>query len=429
MLKKPPRRRRYAVGMTNDRLVIVGGGVIGLCTAWHALRRGFDVTVLDRGPEGGDNCSMGNAGMIVPSHFIPLAAPGMVSKGLRWMFNPRSPFYIRPGLDPQLIRWCLLFLRHANARHVNNSMELLRDLSLESRRLFVEMSGEEDFGLVRKGLLMLCNTAKGLAEEVEMAEAAHRIGIQADVLDAAQAAALDPGIEMDIAGAVHFPQDCHLDPLRFLNSVRKRVLSMGGRIVHEVEVDRFETAGNRIVSVSAGGQRFEGGRFVLCGGSWTARLLAKTGIRLPLQPGKGYSMTLEKPAQLPGICSILCEAKVAVTPMGGRLRIGGTMEVGSMDHHVKPKRVRGIVESVSSYLPAIRPEHFDGIKPWVGLRPVSPDGIPYLGAVPHLPNLFVSTGHAMMGLSLGPVSGKLMSDLLAGDAPFRDIGGMAVGRF
>jgi D-amino-acid dehydrogenase len=140
-------------------------------------------------------------------------------------------------------------------------------------------------------------------------------------------------------------------------------------------------------------------------------------------------MTLEKPAQLPGICSILCEAKVAVTPMGGRLRIGGTMEVGSMDHHVKPKRVRGIIESVSSYLPAIRPEHFDGIKPWVGLRPVTPDGIPYLGRAPHVENLFVSTGHGMMGLSLGPVSGMLMADLLAGDAPFRDIGGMAAGRF
>ncbi len=415
--------------MSNKRVVIVGGGVIGLCTAWHVLRKGQEVTLLERGPEGGDNCSFGNAGMIVPSHFIPLAAPGMVSKGLRWMFNPRSPFYIRPGLDPQLIRWCLLFLRHANARHVENSVELLRDLSLESRRLFVEMAGEDDFGLVRKGLLMLCRSDKALDEEVKMAEAARRIGIEADVLDASQAAALDPGIRMDITGAVHFPQDCHLEPARFMRCLRNRVLSMGGNIIHNVEVDHFETSGGKVLSLSGGGRRFEGGRFVLCGGSWTARLLAKTGIRLPLQPGKGYSMTLENPAQLPGICSILCEAKVAVTPMGGRLRIGGTMEVGCMDHHVKPNRVRGIVESVSKYLPAIRPEHFDGVDRWVGLRPVSPDGIPYLGAAPHLSNLYVSTGHGMMGLSLGPVSGKLMADLLTGDAPFRDIGGMAVGRF
>jgi D-amino-acid dehydrogenase len=279
------KTRMIHSGMKNDRVVIVGGGVIGLCTAWHALRKGFDVTLLERGPEGGDNCSVGNAGMIVPSHFIPLAAPGMVAKGLRWMFNPRSPFYIRPGLDPQLIRWCLLFLRHANARHVANSVELLRDLSLESRRLFVEMAGEDDFGLVRKGLLMLCRSEKGLAEEAEVAEAAHRLGIQAEVLDAQQAAALDPGVEMDIAGAVHFPQDCHLDPARFLSSVRKRVLSAGGRIIHEVEVDQFETVGGKVIAISGVGRRFEGERFVLCGGSWTARLLAKTGIRLPLQPG------------------------------------------------------------------------------------------------------------------------------------------------
>jgi D-amino-acid dehydrogenase len=415
--------------MTKDRVVIVGGGVIGLCTAWHALRKGFEVTLLERGPEGGDSCSVGNAGMIVPSHFIPLAAPGMVSKGLRWMFNPRSPFYIHMRLDPQLIRWCLLFLRHANARHVENSAGLLRDLSLESRRLFVEMSGEEDFGLVRKGLLMLCKTEKGLAEEVEMAEAAHRIGIRADVLDAAQAAALDSGIEMDIAGAVHFPQDCHLDPLRFLRFVRSRVLSTGGHIVHDVEVDQMDTSGGKIIAVSGSGQRFEGGRFVLCGGSWTARLLAKTGVRLPLQPGKGYSMTLDNPPRLPEICSILCEAKVAVTPMGGRLRIGGTMEVGSMDLNVNPSRVRGIVESVSKYFPSIKAEAFEGVERWVGLRPVTPDGIPYLGPAPHLSNLYVSTGHGMMGLSLGPVSGKLMADLLAGEKPFRDIGGMAVGRF
>jgi D-amino-acid dehydrogenase len=412
--------------MNSNKVVIVGGGVIGLCTAYHALRKGLEVTVVD---DGGDNCSSGNAGMIVPSHFIPLAAPGMVAKGLRWMFNPRSPFYIRPAPDPRLIRWCLLFLRHANARHVEVSSGLLRDLALESRRLFAEMAEEDDFGLVKKGLLMLCRTEKGLHEEAEVAEAALKIGIRADVLGPSQAAALDPDVEMNIAGAVHFPQDCHLDPARFLSAVRKRVLALGGGIVEGVEVENVERAGGRITAVSGGGRRFEGGRFVFCGGSYTAKLLAKTGIRLPLQPGKGYSLTLEKPAQLPGLCSILCEAKVAVTPMDGRLRIGGTMEVGSMDHCVKPNRVRGIVESVSDYLPAFKACDFDGIKPWVGLRPVSPDGLPYIGPAPRFENLYVSTGHAMMGLSLGPVSGMLMADLLAGDAPFRDIGGLAVGRF
>jgi D-amino-acid dehydrogenase len=187
------------VNPRKNRVVILGGGVIGLCSAYYALQRGFQVTVIEREAAGGDNCSMGNAGMIVPSHFVPLAAPGMISKGLRWMFNPESPFYVRPRVDLALARWGWLFYRHSTARHVEQTKELLRDLNLESRRLFAELSAEEDFGLQKRGMLMLCKTAKGLDEEVEVGAAAREIGLEAEVLDAAAAAKLDPGITMDIA--------------------------------------------------------------------------------------------------------------------------------------------------------------------------------------------------------------------------------------
>ena len=153
--------------MKAGRVVIVGGGVIGLCSAYYALRRGFSVTVLERGGVGADNCSTGNAGMIVPSHFIPLAAPGMIAKGLRMMLNPESPFFIRPRLDPALVKWVWSFYRHSTAAHVAATGGLLRDLNLESRRLFGELAEDADFGLVRRGLLMLCKTAKGLEEEAE----------------------------------------------------------------------------------------------------------------------------------------------------------------------------------------------------------------------------------------------------------------------
>ena len=146
-------------------MIVLGGGVIGLCSAYYALKRGLPVTVIEREPAGGDNCSMGNAGMIVPSHCIPLAAPGMISKGLRWMFNPESPFYIRPRLDPALARWAWLFYRHSTPGHVERTRELLRDLNLESRRLFAELAENGDFGLEKRGMLMLCKTAKGLDEE------------------------------------------------------------------------------------------------------------------------------------------------------------------------------------------------------------------------------------------------------------------------
>ena len=415
--------------MESKQLVIVGGGVIGLCSAHYALKRGFAVTVIEREAAGGDNCSMGNAGMIVPSHFTPLAAPGMISKGLRWMCNPESPFYVRPRVNLDLMRWGWLFYRQSTMRHVAASRDLLRDLNLESRRLFAELSEDEDFGLMKRGLLMLCKTQRGLDEEAHVAKEAREIGLAAEVLDAAATATLDPAITMDVAGAVYFPQDCHLSPGRFMASIRRRVLSAGGIIESGVIIDKIESRAGEVVAVSGKGRRFTGGKFVIAGGSWSADLLKSVGLNLPLQAGKGYSLTLPAPPELPQLCSIFAEAKVAITPMDGTLRFGGTMEVGGLDLSINPARVRGIVKSVHAYFPKFSEADFQGVKPWAGLRPVSPDGVPYLGLVPGLPNLLAASGHAMMGLSLGPVSGRLIADLLAGDAPFRPIDAMDVGRF
>ncbi len=413
----------------NKRVVILGGGVIGLCSAYYALRRGFAVTLVEREPAGGDNCSMGNAGMIVPSHFIPLAAPGMIAKGLRWMFNPESPFYVRPRVDFGLARWGWLFYRHSTARHVAATRELLRDLNLESRRLFEEMSAEEDLGLRKRGMLMLCKTAKGLDEEAQVAAEAREIGLQAEVLDAAGTAKLDPDITMDIVGAVYFPQDCHLDPARFMASLRRRVEALGCEFASGVTIDAIETQAGKIAALSGGGRRFEGDEFVIAGGSWTAELLEKAGIKLPLQAGKGYSLTLPAPPELPQVCSIFVEAKVAITPMDGKLRFAGTMEVGGLDLSINAPRVRGIIKSVNAYYPKFSEKDFEGVRPWAGLRPVSPDGIPYLGRSQKYGNLIVAGGHAMMGLSLGPVSGRLVADLLGGEQPFRPIAQMALERF
>lgn len=415
--------------MKADQVVIVGGGVIGLCSAYYALKRGFAVTVIQREHEGGNNCSMGNAGMIVPSHFTPLAAPGMISKGLRWMFNSESPFYVKPRLSPTLVRWGWLFYRNSTERHVRDCRELLRDLNVESRRLFTELSEDEDFNLIKRGLLMLCKTAKGLDEEAEVSHGANEIGLKAQVIDAAAAAKLDPAITMDIAGAVYFPEDCHLDPAQFMASMRRRVINLGGVIESGVEVDAIETRNGKIISVGGNARRFEGSQFVLAGGSWTSELLALVGVKLLLQAGKGYSLTLPEPPELPQLCSIFAEAKVAITPMGGRLRFAGTMEVGGLDLSINPARVRGIIKSVRTYFPKFSEQDFNDIQPWAGLRPVSPDGIPYLGKVSGYSNLIVSTGHAMMGLSLAPVSGRIVADLLTENPPFRSIDAMAVERF
>ncbi len=415
--------------MKTGIVVIVGGGVIGMCSAYYALKRGFAVDLLERGESGDDNCSLGNAGMIVPSHFTPLAAPGVLAKGLRWMINPESPFFVRPRMNMALARWGWLFYLHSNDRHVASSRALLRDLNLESRRLFGELSVEEDFGLVQRGLLVLCKTDKGLHEEAKVAETARMIGLDAEVLDAAATAKMDTGVTMNVAGSVYFPQDCHLDPARFMASMRRRVVDLGGSIHFGVTVDEIDTRNGKASAFTGNGRRFEGDKFVVASGSWSAKLLRGVGLRLPLQAGKGYSLTLPAPPQLPRLCSIFAEAKVAVTPMGGSLRFGGTMEVGGLDPAINPARVRGIVKSVNGYFPEFSESDFSGVTPWAGLRPVSPDGIPYLGKPAGLSNLVVATGHAMMGVSLGPVSGRLVADLLAGDMPFRPIEAMAPGRF
>jgi D-amino-acid dehydrogenase len=412
-----------------QHVVIIGGGVIGLCSAYYALKRGFAVTVIEREQPGGDNCSLGNAGMIVPSHFIPLAAPGMLAKGLRWILDPRSPFFVRPRIDLSLARWGWLFYRHSTAAHVEASRDLLRDLNLESRRLFAELATQDDFGLVQRGLLMLCRTEHGLDEEAAVAKEANDIGLRADVINDKEAARIDPDCTMNIVGAVHFRDDCHLDPARFVEAMRRQVVAMGGVLESGVEIERLETTGGQVTAAIRGDRRFEGSDFIVAGGSWSALLLKSVGLRLPLQPGKGYSLTLPKPPQLPRLCSIFCEDKVAITPMGDSLRFGGTMEVGGLNLRVAPKRVQGIVRSVPRYFPKFQDSDFEGIRPWAGLRPVSPDGIPYLGKVKHLPNLIINTGHAMMGLSLAPVSGRLAADLLAGDTPFRPIHALAPERF
>ncbi|MES2997265.1 MAG: FAD-dependent oxidoreductase [Verrucomicrobiota bacterium] len=415
--------------MDAKRVCIIGGGVIGLCAAYYALQRGLAVTVIQRESADGDNCSMGNAGMIVPSHFIPLAAPGMLVKGLRWMLNPKSPFFVRPKFDPALIRWGWLFQKHSTPEHVAASRGLLRDLSLESRRLFGELEAGESFGLVQRGLLMLCKTAKGLHEEAETAAAAREIGLGAEVLDAAATAKLDPGITMDVHGSVYFPQDCHLDPERFMASLQKRVRTLGAEIIPSTSITGFDIRNGKATAALAGNERFEADFFVAAGGSWTAEIVRKLGLNLPLQAGKGYSLTLPAPPELPQLCSIFAEAKVAITPMDGKLRFGGTMEVGGLDLSVNRTRVQGIIDSVHAYFPKFSAKDFEHVEPWAGLRPVSPDGLPYIGKLRECPNVIAASGHAMMGLSLGPVTGRLVTDLITGDAPFRPIEQLSPARF
>ncbi|MSU28426.1 MAG: FAD-dependent oxidoreductase [Pedosphaera sp.] len=418
--------------MANEKsILIIGGGVIGLCTAYYCAQRGHRVTVLERGPETRDGCSFGNAGMIVPSHFVPLAAPGMVALGLKWMWNPESPFYIKPRLDFDLFDWAFKFWQASTAAHVNRAAPLLRDLSFASRACFEELAAlpGNDFGLATRGLLMLCKTQHGLDDEAKFAERANQLGVPAQVLDAKQAAELDPAVTMDVAGAVFFPKDAHLTPGRFMATLQSQCEAAGVRFKWNIDVAGFAQQASRLTGVRTARGEFAADEVVICGGSWSPQLARELGLSIPLQAGKGYSLTLTKPPQLPQLCSIFTEARLAVTPMGSSLRIGGTMELAGLNEDINPVRARGIIKSALKYLPKFTEADFDGIQPWRGLRPCSPDGLPYVGRTAKLANLSIATGHAMMGLSLGPITGKLMAQILSGEAPQLDLSLLSPDRY
>lgn len=416
----------------SKHIVIIGGGVIGLSTAYYCARRGFSVTVIERNGAQRDGCSFNNAGMIVPSHFIPLAAPGMVKLGLKWMWNPASPFYIKPRLDADLLSWGMKFWRAANANHVRRAAPLLRDLSLASRACFEELAQLPDvnFGLVKKGLLMLCKEQHTLDEEAKTAEQSRALGIPAEILNAKQTTALDPGTRVDVVGSVYFPLDCHLTPARFLATLQQQCEDAGVSFLWNKDVMDGQLENRRVRSLKlSDGNEISGDEFILCCGSWSPLLARKLGLNIPIQAGKGYSLTLSKPRQLPQICSILTEARVAVTPMDGGLRVGGTMEIAGLNEDVNTVRVQGIINSFCRYFPEFRPEDFDGIQPWRGLRPCSPDGLPYVGRTNRFDNFLLATGHAMMGLSLGPITGKLMAQILSGEKPAIDLTTLSPDRY
>ncbi|WP_295668610.1 FAD-binding oxidoreductase [uncultured Mucilaginibacter sp.] len=413
-----------------SKAIIIGGGVIGLFSAYYLHKSGWDVEVLDQG-DLADNCSYGNAGMITPSHFVPLASPGMVEQGIRWMFNSKSPFYVKPSLNGELIGWGLKFLKSATKKHVERSAGGLRDIAMYSRGLYHEFEKESgvEFGLEDKGILMLFKSPKVEEEELHMVEKATNLGLDAQYLTAAECRKLQPDVELDILGAVHYHCDSHLYPNQLMKGLIKYLEAAGIKIHRHTEVIRIMHDNDKITSVNTHNKEFKGDAYLIAGGSWSPAIAKMVGLNVPLMPGKGYSFMVNNPVKKMSIPSILCEARVAVTPMNGGIRFGGTMEVGKINQKVNMNRVKGIVESVPKYFPEFKLPVPDQKDVWFGFRPVSPDGLPYIGLSPKYKNLGIATGHAMIGLALGPATGKLIADTFNGEKPAVDLGIFAPGRY
>ncbi|ASW73502.1 amino acid dehydrogenase [Chryseobacterium piperi] len=406
------------------KALIIGAGIAGLSSAYYLLEKGWQVEILEQN-DLRNNCSYGNAGMIVPSHFTPLAAPGVVAQGIRWMFDSKSPFYVKPSLSTQLLSWGLKFLKHSNQKHVDRSAQAIRDLNLASSSLYNEIAGKEefDFELNQNGILMLYKTEKVAEEETELAHKAISLGLPVDILDKKGIQELEPNTQLEVIGGINYQCDGHMNPIKLMKQMISYLKNNGVLFHTHHKVTAYEITGDTIKAVIANGKKFLADRVIITGGSFLPELAQKAGIKIQLMPGKGYSFmhSPENPTSTLEHAALLLEARVAVTPMNGQIRFGGTMELASHHDKVNMKRVEGIVNSIPKYMPDFQVKLPKESEIWFGYRPCAPDGLPYLGQSSRLKNLIIAGGGGMMGLSLGPVFGKTVSEIANEEKPTVDI--------
>lgn len=413
---------------TSSDVVIIGGGAIGLSSAYYLVEKGISVTLIER-EQPGMGCSLGNAGLISPSHFVPLAAPGLLKKGLKWMFDPEGPFWIHPRLDFELLHWLWNFYRASREHNMRQRIPVLKDLLYSSLGLFKDLGSNHDFDLAQKGLLVLHDTPEGEMDNRHESELASEVGVPTKLLNQEELRALEPGIPIHATGALYFPEDGHLFPLKFVEILRDRVLDMGGVILSETNAVRFVALNGRVSEVETTKGLVSGKEFVLAAGSWSPGFMKNLGIRLPVQAGRGFSVNVSKGKYAPKIPFICNEARLAITPMGDEIRVAGTLELSGLDLSVSERRVRAIMRNTNRYMGPLDFSGVDVAKAWSGLRPCSPDGLPYIGRFNHFSNLTAATGHAMLGISLAPITGKLVSEILSGEKPRVDISLLKPERF
>lgn len=396
----------------NKNVIIIGGGIIGICTAYYLQKEGCQVTIIDKS-DMNSGASYVNAGYITPSHFISLAAPGMISKGIKWMFNPKSPLYIKPRLDLDFLKWAWAFKKSATLSKVEKSIKPLLDINLLSRELYQDLKNSSDFNFhfERKGLLMCYKTDKVGEEEWEIGKRGIKEGLHVDHLSSNEVLKLEPEANLNIKGAVYYHSDAHMAPSSFMQEMILYLKGKGVVFYKNEKVEDIKITNNKISKVITDKQQLNCDEVVLAAGSWSSKISKKLGLKMLLQAGKGYSINVKSNTKIT-IPAILCEAKVAVTPMDGFTRFAGTMEMAGINHKINAVRVNAIAEASKSYYKKLTISSEEKASAKCGLRPCTPDGLPYIGKSLKYKNLNIATGHAMMGWSLGPATGKLISELI-----------------
>jgi D-amino-acid dehydrogenase len=408
-------------------VVVVGGGAVGVCAALELAERGAAVTLLERGGELAWGCSAGNAGLVCPSHATPLANLHALVDGVRWMWKRDSPLYLRPraGVLPWIARFTAAA---ANPNRVKSGSAVIRELALASQALHDELVGRGlDTGYVKRGSLSVYETEEALAAGRREAAQARADGLPVEVLDGARSREIEPAVAGAPAGAVYYPDDAHCDPLRFVQAVGAAAAEAGAEIRTRVEVLGLRRTNGRVEAVQTTTGEIPAATVVLAAGAWTPELTRPLGLFVPVEAGKGYHVDLEAAPGDPRVPVWSHASRVIATPLEGRLRLAGTLELSGLDLSVSKVRVEAITKAAKRLVGGLEGRRV--LEVWRGLRPCSPDGLPIVGRTTQHENLVLATGHGMMGLTLGPVTGRLVAELVAGEPSSHDVQPLRPERF
>lgn len=395
-------------------VLILGAGVIGLCCAYYLLQSGHSVTLLDQGAPGSGS-SHGNCGTITPSHAPPLAKPGMVGQALKWMLEPAAPFYVKPSLDPALLSWLLGFASRCAWPAFERGLKAKAALLKVSRGAIESLCRDErlDCEFAARGHLTVFKSQQALDAFAWWPKALAEVGTVVEALDGKALRQREPALREDVIGGFDTPGDAQFRPDRFVSELARRVVEMGGVIETGFEIAALERNGETVRVQGPRGTR--GGRHVVLAlGAWSPLLSRSIGVRIPVQPGKGYSITTEPPARAARVPIVCREKSIAITPWRSTYRIGSTMEFAGYDASLNRRRIEQLVASASEYL--VEPIGSTRLEEWYGWRPMSVDDVPIIGAAPGFRRLWLATGHGMLGMSMSAGTGQLIEAMVTGRA-------------
>jgi D-amino-acid dehydrogenase len=411
------------------RVVVIGGGVVGLACAHELQRRGADVTVVEKA-DFGAAASWGNAGWITPSFSSPLPAAGLVRSSLGMLLRPTSPLYIKPQLNPGLGRWLWSFTRYCNDAAYHEGLRGLAVLNRDTFRLFDDLaSGPHPFEMHRDGILFAFSTTAGMTHVLHDLEAMHELGYPAPrILSAEDIRELEPKLSSKVVGGVLAPEERHVYPPSLSAALADGLRAGGAALLAGTEVQSIRVVAGIVRGADTTAGPITGDTFLLAAGAWSGGLARMAGFRLPMEAGKGYSISISAPRLKLHRPLYLTEARVGVSPFEKELRFAGTMEFSGINHALDARRINAIRRDVAAYLPAGW-EKGDSVTEWVGMRPMLPDGLPAIGRAPDVSNLFVGTGHAMLGVTLAPVTASVLADLICEGRTETDVAAFDPGRF